>query len=70
MKREPKDKRKVIKAQILTIRDSGLTNMLDTVTVQRLADERKLFALARYIEKQPNQYVKFIISGDENLLPE
>lgn len=62
--------REVVKEQILAIRDSGLTNMLDSRAVQRLAHERDFFELVCFIEEQPSQYFKFIISGDEDLLPE
>lgn len=62
--------REVVKEQILAIRDSGETNMLDHHAVQRLANERDFFELVCFIEDQPKQYFKFIMSGDENLLPE
>lgn len=64
------NKRELVKAQILAIRDSGQTNMYASRAVQRLAYERDFFELVCFIEEQPNQYAKFIISGDENLLPE
>ena len=62
--------RKVVKEQILAIRDSGETNMFDRYAVQRLAHERNFFELVCFIEDQPKQYCNFIMSGDENLLPE
>lgn len=62
--------RKLVKKQILAIRDSGQANMLDRRAVQRLAHERNFFELVCFIEEQPDKYFKFIISGDENLLPE
>ena len=65
-----KNNREVLKEQILIIRDSGLTNMFDYRAVQRLANEWDFFELVCFIEDQPNQYSKFIMSGDENLLPE
>lgn len=65
-----KNNREVVKQQILAIRDSGETNMFDTRFVQRLAHERDFFELVCFIEDQPEEYARFIISGDENLLPE
>ncbi len=62
--------RKLVKEQILAIRDSGRTNMFDGRAVQRLAHERKFFELVCFIEEQPDRYCTFIVSGDENLLPE
>ena len=65
-----KNNRQVLKEQILAIRDSGETNMLDRRAVQRLAHQRGFFELVCFIEDQPSQYSKFIVSGDENYLPE
>ena len=65
-----KNNRQVLKEQILAIRDSGETNMLDRRAVQRLAHQRDFFELVCFIEDQPSQYSKFIVSGDENYLPE
>ena len=69
-KNNHKSNREVVKEQILAIRDSGETNMLDYRAVQRLANEREFYELVCFIEDQPKQYCNFIISGDENLLPE
>jgi len=54
-----------IREQIMGIRDSGLTNMFDLNTVQRLANERDYFDLVLYIEDHKAQYVKFILTGQE-----
>ena len=54
-----------IKEQILKIRDTGLTNMFDISTVQRLAYERDFYELVIYIEEHRKEYVRFIIYGDE-----
>lgn len=56
-----------IKEQILTIRDSGLTNMFDATAFQRLAFERGYYELVLFIEEQPKAYVHFILTGDENV---
>ena len=54
-----------IREQIMAIRDSGLTNIFDLNTVQRLANERDYFDLVLYIEDHKAQYVKFILTGEE-----
>ena len=54
-----------IREQIMAIRDSGLTNMFDLNTVQRLANERDYFDLVLYIEDHKAQYVKFILTGQD-----
>lgn len=53
-----------IKSQILAIRDTGLTNMFDLVTIQRIAYEREYFELACYIEEHSNDYCHFILTGE------
>ena len=52
-----------VKEQILAIRDTGLTNMFDVNTVQRLAYERDFYELVLYLEDHRSEYVKFIMSG-------
>ena len=54
-----------IREQIMAIRDSGLTNMFDLNTVQRLANERDFFDLVMFIEEHKPEYVKFILTGEE-----
>ena len=54
-----------IREQIMAIRDSGLTNMFDLNTVQRLAYERDFFDLVMFIEEHKPGYVKFILTGEE-----
>lgn len=54
-----------IKEQILAIRDTGLTNMFDTLYVQHLAHERNFFDLVLFIEDHKEEYIHFIITGDE-----
>lgn len=53
-----------IKEQILAIRDTGLTNMFDTNTVQRLAYERDFYELVVFIEENRKEYVHFILYGE------
>ena len=45
-----------VKEQIIAIRDTGLTNMFDVITVQRLAYERNYFELVTFIEEHKNEY--------------
>ncbi len=54
-----------IREQIMAIRDSGLTNMFDVNTVQRLAYERDFHDLVMYIEEHKAEYVNFILTGEE-----
>lgn len=53
-----------IKEQILTIRDTGLTNMFDTITVQRIAFEMEFYELVDFLETNKKAYVNFIMFGD------
>ena len=53
-----------IKEQILAIRDTGLTNMFDVNTVQRLAYERDFYELVVYLEENREEYVHFILTGE------
>lgn len=54
-----------IKEQILSIRDTGLTNMFDVNMVQRLAYERDFYELVTYLEEHRKEYVRFILTGEE-----
>ena len=53
-----------VKEQILAIRDTGLTNMFDVNTVQRLAYERDIYELVLYLEDHRSENEKFIMSGE------
>ena len=55
-----------IKEQIMAIRDSGETNMLDTKTVQYLAFHRDYYELVTYLEEHSKEYVHFIMNGEES----
>ena len=55
-----------IKEQILSIRDSGRTNMFDTKTVQYLAFHRGYYELVTYLEEHKKEYVHFIMTGEES----
>lgn len=52
------------KEQIMAIHDSGLTNMFDLPTVQRLAFERNYFELVLFLEDHREEYIDFILHGD------
>lgn len=54
---------KKIKEQILAIRDSGETNMLDTRAVQWIANRENYFELVIYIEENSREYWNFIMTG-------
>lgn len=53
-----------VKEQILTIRNTGLTNMFDIPMVQRLAYEQGLYELVCYLEDHRKDYVHFIMTGE------
>lgn len=54
-----------VRSQIMAIRDSGETNMLDTRTVQYIADRMGFYELVVYLEEHKKEYVHFIFTGDE-----
>ena len=54
----------IVKEQILTIRETGITNMFDLPMVQQLAYERSFFDLVVYIEEHPKEYAHFILTGE------
>ena len=56
---------KKIKEQILAIRDTGLTNMFDVATVQRIAYDMGFHELVVYLEDKRKEYVHFILTGEE-----
>ena len=54
-----------VREQILTIRNTGLTNMFDVNTVQRMANEMNFFELVVFLEEHRDKYVRFILTGEE-----
>jgi len=56
---------KKIKKQILAIRDTGLTNMFDVATVQRIAYDMGFHELVLYLEENRKEYAHFILTGEE-----
>ena len=55
-----------VKSQILAIRDSGETNMLDSNTVQYIANREGCYELVVYIEENRSKYFHFIMTGEES----
>ncbi|GFH40242.1 DUF5049 domain-containing protein [Pseudolactococcus insecticola] len=55
-----------IKEQILAVRETGQTNMLDATTVQRIANDKNFFELVIFIEEHKNDYTNFIMTGESN----
>lgn len=55
-----------IKMQILTIRNSGETNMFDIRRVQQIANRRGYYDLVIYLEEHRKEYVNFILTGRAN----
>ena len=52
-----------IKEQILKIRDSGKTNMLDVNMVQRIAFDMDFYDLVVFIQENKKAYINFIFTG-------
>lgn len=55
----------MIKSQIMAIRGTGETNMLDTRMVQYIANREGYYELVIYLEDHPKEYVHFIFTGKE-----
>lgn len=54
-----------IRKQILTIRDTGETNMLDSRAVQVIANRLGFYELLVFIEENRREYARFIMTGGE-----
>ena len=54
-----------VKSQVLAIRDSGETNMLDSNAVQYIANREGYYELVVYIEENRSKYFHFIMTGEE-----
>ena len=52
-----------VREQILAIRATGETNMLDVNTVQMIADRNGFYELVIYLEDHRKEYVNFILTG-------
>ena len=53
-----------VKKQILAIRNTGLTNMFDVSTVQRIANDMGFYELVVYLEEHRREYTHFILAGE------
>lgn len=54
-----------IKEQLLTIKDTGETNMFDVPVVMAIAFREGYTELLTYIENNKLEYVHFILTGEE-----
>ena len=52
-----------IKEQILVIRNTGITNMFDVISVQRIAFKMGFYELVDFLETDRKAYIDFIIYG-------
>lgn len=52
-----------VRDQLMAVRDSGETNMLDLPMVQRLAFDHEYYELVSFIEEHKESYVIFIMKG-------
>lgn len=59
-----------IREQIMAIRDSGETNMLDTRTVQWIANREGFYELVIYLEENSREYWNFIMTGEAPMVDE
>ena len=55
-----------VRKQILAVRDTGKTNMLDVNMVQRIAFELDFHELVDYIAENRTEYMQFIFTGKTN----
>lgn len=53
-----------VREQILAVRGTGLTNMFDVNTVQRIAFEAGYYELVNYLEDHRKEYAHFIFTGE------
>ena len=53
-----------VREQILAVRDTGLTNMFDVNTVQRIAFDAGYYELVNYLKEHRKEYVHFILTGE------
>jgi hypothetical protein len=54
-----------VRKQILAVRDTGRTNMLDIHAVQRIAYDMEFYELVTYLEEHRREYTHFILTGEE-----
>ena len=56
-----------VRDQILSIRDTGLTNMFDIPMVQRLAYDRGYYELVIFLEEHRKEYARVILTGEADM---
>lgn len=56
-----------VRDQILSIRDTGLTNMFDIPMVQQLAYDRGYYELVIFLEEHRKEYARFILTGEADM---
>ncbi len=54
-----------VRKQILQVRDSGRSNMLDCRAVQKIAFDMGLYKLVCFIEENKHDYIDFIFYRDK-----
>lgn len=52
-----------IREQIMAVRATGETNMLDIPLVQVIANRMELYELVVYLEEHRKEYANFILTG-------
>lgn len=52
-----------IRKQIMAVRSTGETNMLDTRMVQVIANRMGFYELVVYLEEHRKEYANFILTG-------
>ena len=55
----------IIRNQILAVRDTGRENMFNVPAIQRIAYEMDFFELVMFLEEHREEYVRFILYGDD-----
>ena len=53
-----------IREQILSVRETGRTNMFDVPVVQNIANEMGFYELVIFLEENRREYVHFILTGE------
>ena len=53
-----------IREQILSVRETGRTNMFDVPVVQNIANEMGFYELVIFLKENRREYVHFILTGE------
>lgn len=53
----------IIRKQIMAVRSTGETNMLDTCMAQVIANRMGFYELVIYLEEHKKEYANFILTG-------